>query len=51
MIYLCRHGQTFHNREGRMQGQTESDLTPLGRAQAAAMGEPAVRPDPPRPSG
>jgi broad specificity phosphatase PhoE len=39
MIYLCRHGQTFHNREGRMQGQTESDLTPLGRAQAAAMGE------------
>jgi broad specificity phosphatase PhoE len=39
MIYLCRHGQTFHNREGRMQGQTESDLTPLGRLQAAAMGE------------
>ncbi len=39
MIYLCRHGQTFHNREGRLQGQTESDLTPLGRAQAAAMGE------------
>lgn len=39
MIYLCRHGQTFHNREGRMQGQTESDLTPLGRAQAAAMAE------------
>lgn len=38
MIYLCRHGQTFHNREGRLQGQTESDLTPLGRAQAAAMG-------------
>lgn len=39
MIYLCRHGQTFHNREGRLQGQTESDLTPLGRAQAAAMGQ------------
>jgi broad specificity phosphatase PhoE len=39
VIYLCRHGQTFHNREGRMQGQTESDLTPLGRLQAAAMGE------------
>jgi len=39
VIYLCRHGQTFHNREGRMQGQTESDLTPLGRAQAAAMGD------------
>lgn len=39
MIYLCRHGETFHNREGRLQGRAESDLTPLGRAQAAAMGE------------
>ncbi|WP_297511947.1 histidine phosphatase family protein [uncultured Caulobacter sp.] len=39
MIYLCRHGQTFHNREGRLQGRLESDLTPLGRAQAAAMGD------------
>ncbi|USQ98180.1 histidine phosphatase family protein [Caulobacter sp. RL271] len=50
MIYLCRHGQTFHNREGRMQGQTESDLTPLGRAQAAAMGDllfDLIRRDPP----
>ena len=37
MIYLCRHGQTFHNREGRLQGQFESDLTPLGQAQARAM--------------
>jgi broad specificity phosphatase PhoE len=39
MIYLCRHGETFHNREGRLQGRSESDLTPLGRAQAVAMGE------------
>lgn len=39
MIYLCRHGETFHNREGRLQGRAESDLTPLGRAQAAAMGD------------
>ena len=38
MIYLCRHGQTFHNREGRLQGRTESDLTPLGQLQAKAMG-------------
>jgi probable phosphoglycerate mutase len=38
MIYLCRHGQTFHNREGRLQGRTESDLTPLGVRQAKAMG-------------
>lgn len=50
MIYLCRHGQTYHNREGRLQGRTESDLTPLGRAQAAAMGEllfDLIRRDPP----
>ena len=50
MIYLCRHGETFHNREGRLQGRSESDLTPLGRAQAAAMGEllfDLVRRDPP----
>lgn len=37
MIYLCRHGQTVFNREHRLQGQMESDLTPLGRAQAGAM--------------
>ena len=50
MIYLCRHGQTFHNREGCLQGRSESDLTPLGRAQAGAMGEllfDLVRRDPP----
>lgn len=50
MIFLCRHGQTFHNREGRLQGRAESDLTPLGRAQAAAMGEllfDLIRQDPP----
>ena len=39
MIYLCRHGQTEWNREGRLQGRTESDLTPLGRLQAAAMAD------------
>lgn len=39
MIYLCRHGETFHNREGRLQGRSESDLTPLGRAQARAMSD------------
>ena len=52
MIYLCRHGPTFHNREGRLQGRTESDLTPLGRAQAEAMGallSDLVRRDPPAP--
>ena len=39
MIYLCRHGQTAFNREHRLQGQRESDLTPLGRLQAGAMAE------------
>lgn len=39
MIYLCRHGQTAYNREQRLQGQMESDLTALGRAQADAMGD------------
>ncbi|CAN5497950.1 histidine phosphatase family protein [soil metagenome] len=39
VIYLCRHGQTVFNREHRLQGQRESDLTPLGRAQAGAMGD------------
>jgi len=37
MIILMRHGETFWNREGRIQGHTESDLTPLGERQARAM--------------
>lgn len=37
MILLLRHGETFWNREGRIQGHTESDLTPLGLQQAEAM--------------
>jgi broad specificity phosphatase PhoE len=39
VIYLCRHGETEWNRAHRLQGQCESDLTPLGRAQAGAMGD------------
>jgi len=39
VIYLCRHGQTEWNREGRLQGQAEADLTSLGRLQAAAMAD------------
>ncbi|SDN91658.1 probable phosphoglycerate mutase [Lutimaribacter pacificus] len=38
-LYLLRHGQTDWNRDGRVQGQMESDLTDLGRAQAARQGE------------
>lgn len=37
MILLLRHGETFWNREARIQGHMESDLTPLGESQAAAM--------------
>ena len=37
MIILLRHGETFWNRERRIQGHTESDLTPLGERQAEAM--------------
>lgn len=37
MILLVRHGETFWNRERRIQGHTESALTPLGERQAAAM--------------
>jgi probable phosphoglycerate mutase len=37
-LYVLRHGQTTWNTERRMQGAKNSDLTELGRAQAAAMG-------------
>jgi broad specificity phosphatase PhoE len=33
-LFFIRHGQTEWNAERRMQGQWESDLTELGRAQA-----------------
>ena len=38
-IYFTRHGQTFWNVERRMQGQSNSDLTPLGVKQAIALGQ------------
>ncbi len=38
MIYLLRHGQTEYNAEGRIQGQCDSTLTPLGREQARNLG-------------
>jgi probable phosphoglycerate mutase len=52
VIYLCRHGQTAFNRDHRLQGQKESDLTPLGRLQAGAMAEllhELIARDPPAP--
>lgn len=38
LIYIVRHGQTAWNAEGRLQGQAETDITELGRAQADANG-------------
>lgn len=43
MIYLCRHGETEFNLVLRRQGQRDSDLTALGRAQACAMGRKLAR--------
>lgn len=37
-IYVLRHGQTEWNRERRVQGSSESTLTPLGVRQAEAQG-------------
>ncbi len=34
-IWFLRHGETVWNREGRIQGHRDSDLTARGRAQAA----------------
>lgn len=37
-IYLVRHGESAGNVQGRVQGQSESELTERGRAQAEATG-------------
>jgi probable phosphoglycerate mutase len=36
---VVRHGETFWNIDGRIQGHLDSRLTPAGRAQAAAVAE------------
>ena len=36
-LILIRHGETFWNAEGRLQGQSDSPLTPRGVAQAQAI--------------
>ena len=38
-IYLVRHGETVWNREGRLQGQSDSPLTDRGLKQAQAVGK------------
>jgi 2,3-bisphosphoglycerate-dependent phosphoglycerate mutase len=37
-ILLIRHGETLWNQQGRMQGQHDSPLTPLGMQQAKQLG-------------
>ncbi|UCE06774.1 MAG: histidine phosphatase family protein [bacterium] len=39
MIYLVRHGETYWNVEGRIQGQTQTDLTPKGIEQSEWLAE------------
>ena len=36
-LYLVRHGETFLNKLGRMQGQIDSFLTLRGHAQALSL--------------
>ncbi|HXH01275.1 MAG TPA: histidine phosphatase family protein [Xanthomonadaceae bacterium] len=38
-ILLARHGETAWNAEGRYQGQSDIPLSPIGEAQARALGE------------
>ncbi len=38
-IYITRHGETQWNKEGRMQGWSNSDLTEKGRDNAKKLGE------------
>lgn len=38
-FYICRHGQTVFNKQGRLQGQIDSPLTDEGQNTAKALGE------------
>ena len=36
-LYLCRHGQSYYNVEGKLQGQIESSLTCWGKEQSSLL--------------
>jgi len=38
-LFILRHGETYWNREGRIQGQIHADLTPLGQDHARQQGK------------
>lgn len=38
-LYIVRHGETEWNKEGRMQGRLNSNLTPMGKKYATRLGE------------
>src|SRR5262245_41383271 len=37
LVYCIRHGESCYNAEGRLQGQSHTPLSPLGRRQAEAL--------------
>jgi 2,3-bisphosphoglycerate-dependent phosphoglycerate mutase len=39
LLYLIRHGESTHNAEGRIQGQSDASLSELGRRQGQAAAE------------
>ena len=38
-LFCVRHGETFHNLSNRIQGQSDSELSPLGQRQCRAVAE------------
>jgi broad specificity phosphatase PhoE len=38
-LFCVRHGETFHNLSSRIQGQSDSELSPLGQRQCRAVAE------------
>ena len=45
-LVMLRHGQTDYNLGSRMQGQLDTELSELGRAQAVAAAEVLGKPQP-----